>query len=148
MQTVVINTDGACRGNPGPGGWGAVLQYGDKTKELYGGTGATTNNRMELTAVIEALQAVKVPCKITLRSDSKYVLQGITEWMPNWKMRGWRTAAKKPVLNVDLWQTLDQLVSHSKHQIDWQWVKGHNGDPGNERADALANLGIDALSNA
>ena len=144
MQAVTINTDGACRGNPGPGGWGAVLQYGGKTKELYGGTGATTNNRMELTAVIEALQALKVPCKITLRSDSKYVLQGITEWMPNWKQRGWRTAAKKPVLNVDLWQTLDELVG--KHKIDWQWVKGHSGDAGNERADELANLGIDELS--
>ncbi|MEI7949398.1 MAG: ribonuclease HI [Gammaproteobacteria bacterium] len=144
MQKVTIHTDGACRGNPGPGGWGAVLQYGDKTKELYGGTIATTNNRMELTAVIEALQAVKVPCKITLISDSKYVLQGITEWMPNWKLRGWRTAAKKPVLNVDLWQTLDQLAV--KHHIDWQWVKGHSGDHGNERADELANLGIDELS--
>ncbi len=121
-----------------------MLEYGDKKRELYGGAAATTNNRMELTAVIEALQALKRPCKITLRSDSKYVLQGITEWMPNWKQRGWRTAAKKPVLNVDLWQTLDQLAG--KHHIDWQWVKGHNGDPGNERADELANLGIDELS--
>lgn len=143
MQSVIIYTDGACRGNPGPGGWGAVLQHGDKQKELYGGVAVTTNNRMELTAVIEALQALNRPCKVVLKSDSKYVLQGITEWLPNWKQRGWRTAAKKPVLNVDLWQTLDHLAG--KHTIDWQWVKGHSGDPGNERADHLANRGIDEL---
>jgi len=143
VQSVIIYTDGACRGNPGPGGWGAVLQHGDKQKELYGGVAVTTNNRMELTAVIEALQALNRPCKVVLKSDSKYVLQGITEWLPNWKQRGWRTAAKKPVLNVDLWQTLDHLAG--KHTIDWQWVKGHSGDPGNERADHLANRGIDEL---
>ena len=143
-REVTIYTDGACRGNPGPGGWGAVLQYGDTVRELHGGTMATTNNRMELTAVIEALQALKRPCRITVMSDSKYVLQGISEWLPGWKQRGWRTAAKKPVLNVDLWQTLDQLVS--QHDIDWQWVKGHAGHPGNERADQLANLGIDELA--
>ncbi|HTR00705.1 MAG TPA: ribonuclease HI [Candidatus Acidoferrum sp.] len=144
MQRVTIHTDGACRGNPGPGGWGAVLEYGDKRKELYGGEAATTNNRMELTAVIKALQALKRPCDIVLRSDSKYVLQGITEWLPQWKQRGWRTAAKKPVLNVDLWQTLDELSA--RHHIDWQWVRGHTGDAGNERADQLANLGIDQLT--
>lgn len=144
MQTVTIYTDGACRGNPGPGGWGVVLQYGDHCKELYGGVAATTNNRMELTAVIEALQVLKRPCRIVLKSDSKYVLQGITEWLPNWKQRGWRTAAKKPVLNVDLWQSLDQLAAG--HTIDWQWVRGHSGEPGNERADQLANRGIDELA--
>lgn len=141
---VTIYTDGACRGNPGPGGWGAVLHYGNKTRELHGGTSATTNNRMELTAVIEALHVLKRPCHITVFSDSKYVLHGISEWMPGWKQRGWRTAAKKPVMNVDLWQTLDQLAS--KHRIDWKWVKGHDGNPGNERADELANLGIDELN--
>jgi ribonuclease HI len=144
MQHVTIHTDGACRGNPGPGGWGAVLEYGDKRKELHGGEAATTNNRMELTAVIRALQALNRPCRIVLKSDSKYVLHGITEWLPQWKLRGWKTAAKKPVLNVDLWQTLDALAV--QHKIDWQWVRGHTGDPGNERADELANQGIDELS--
>ena len=144
MQAVTIYTDGACRGNPGPGGWGVVLQSGDRCRELYGGEAATTNNRMELTAVIEALQALKRPCSVVLKSDSKYVLQGITEWLPNWKQRGWRTAAKKPVLNVDLWQRLDQLAG--QHSIDWQWVRGHSGEPGNERADQLANKGIDELA--
>jgi ribonuclease HI len=143
-EIVRIYTDGACRGNPGPGGWGVVLQYGDKVRELHGGEPHTTNNRMELTAVIRALQALKRPCEIVLKSDSQYVLKGISEWLPNWKQRGWRTAAKKPVINVDLWQALDTLAQ--LHRIDWQWVKGHNGEPGNERADALANQGIDELA--
>ena len=143
MQAVTIYTDGACRGNPGPGGWGVLLQCGDQSRELYGGVAATTNNRMELTAVIEALQALRRPCKVVLKSDSKYVLQGITEWLPNWKQRGWRTAARKPVMNFDLWQTLDALTGN--HSIDWQWVKGHSGETGNERADQLANRGIDEL---
>jgi ribonuclease HI len=140
---VTIYTDGACRGNPGPGGWGAVLQCGGSEKELWGGEATTTNNRMELTAAIEGLAALKRPCHVLLKTDSKYVLQGITEWMPQWKQRGWRTAAKKPVLNVDLWQSLDALVQ--QHQVQWQWVKGHAGDPGNEHADQLANRGIDEL---
>lgn len=143
MHEVTIHTDGACRGNPGPGGWGVVLESGSTRKELYGGEKLTTNNRMELTAAIEALKALKRPCHVLMRCDSKYVLQGITEWLPQWKQRGWRTAAKKPVMNADLWQQLDTLVV--KHQIDWQWVAGHSGDPGNERADQLANLGIDEL---
>lgn len=140
---VTIHTDGACRGNPGPGGWGAILESGTTRKTLHGGEAQTTNNRMELTAVIRALAALKRPCNITLYSDSKYVLQGITEWMPNWKSRGWKTAAKKPVLNLDLWQALDAEVA--RHTIDWQWVKGHSGNPGNEAADQLANRGIDEL---
>ena len=143
MSTVLIHTDGACRGNPGPGGWGVVLEYGERRSELHGGEAHTTNNRMELTAAIKALQALKRPCKVVLHSDSRYVLQGITEWLPQWKQRGWKTAAKKPVLNVDLWQTLDALAV--THQIDWQWVKGHDGDPGNERADGLANLGVEKV---
>jgi ribonuclease HI len=140
---VTIHTDGACRGNPGPGGWGAVLAAAGSRKLLYGGENPTTNNRMELTAVIRALEALKRPCHVTLYSDSKYVLQGITEWMPNWKKRGWMTSAKKPVLNVDLWQALD--IEVARHTIDWQWVKGHSGNEGNEEADRLANLGIDEL---
>lgn len=143
-QMVTIYTDGACRGNPGPGGWGAILECAGKEKELYGGEADTTNNRMELTAVIKALESLSRPCEITLFSDSKYVLQGITEWVHNWKKRGWRTANKKPVMNVDLWKQLDSLVP--THQIDWQWVKGHSGDPGNELADELANRGIDDLA--
>lgn len=143
MSQINIYTDGACRGNPGPGGWGALLQYGDKQKKLYGGEANTTNNRMELMAVIKALESLTRPCEIKVISDSKYVLQGITEWIINWKKRGWKTASKKPVLNVDLWQQLDSLVG--EHQIDWQWVKGHSGDPGNEMADQLANQGIDEL---
>ncbi len=140
---VTIHTDGACRGNPGPGGWGAILDSGTTRKTLHGGEAHTTNNRMELTAVIRALTALKRPCHITLYSDSKYVLQGITEWMPNWKSRGWKTAAKKPVLNLDLWQALDAEVA--RHTIDWQWVKGHSGNAGNDAADQLANRGIDEL---
>ncbi len=142
-MVVTIHTDGACRGNPGPGGWGASLEYGDNQRLLYGGELNTTNNRMELTAVIKALQALKFNCQIELYTDSKYVLQGITDWMANWKKRNWRTADKKPVKNVDLWQELDELVS--EHDINWHWVKGHSGHPGNELADQLANKGIDEL---
>jgi ribonuclease HI len=141
---VTIHTDGACRGNPGPGGWGAILESGSTRKTLHGGEPLTTNNRMELTAVIQALAALKRPCRVTLYSDSIYVLKGITEWMPNWKTKGWKTAAKKPVMNVDLWQALDAEVA--RHTIDWQWVKGHSGHAGNEEADRLANLGIDELT--
>lgn len=142
-NTVTIYTDGACRGNPGPGGWGAVLEYNGKQRTLHGGEKISTNNRMELTAVIKALEALRFPCDIDLYSDSKYVLQGITEWLPNWKKRNWLTASKKPVLNVDLWQELDLLVA--QHKINWHWVKGHSGHPGNEMADAMANKGIDEL---
>lgn len=142
-DAVSIYTDGACRGNPGPGGWGAVLRYGSTEKELYGGEAATTNNRMELTAVIRALQALKRPCKVHLTTDSQYVIKGIREWMPGWKRRGWKNSAKKTVLNIDLWQQLDKLVA--LHEIDWEWVRGHSGHPENERADALANRGIDEL---
>ncbi|MDP3828360.1 MAG: ribonuclease HI [Polaromonas sp.] len=141
-QHVVIYTDGACKGNPGPGGWGAMLTSGDTVKELFGGEMGTTNNRMEMTAVIEALAALKRPCRVTLYLDSEYVRKGITEWISGWKARGWRTAAKQPVKNIDLWQKLDNLISSSGHTIDWRWVKGHAGDPGNERADALANKGV------
>ena len=142
-QHIVIYTDGACKGNPGPGGWGALLRMGDTEKEIFGGELGTTNNRMEMTAVIEALAALKRPCQITLYLDSQYVLKGITEWIEGWKARGWRTAAKAPVKNVDLWQQLDALLVSSGHKIDWRWVRGHNGDPGNERADALANKGVE-----
>ncbi len=141
---VKIYTDGACRGNPGPGGWGVVLEYGGSSKELYGGEAHTTNNRMELTAVIMALQSLNRSCDVLLNSDSKYVLHGITEWLPQWKQRGWKTAAKKPVLNVELWRTLDELAA--RHRIEWSWVRGHSGEPGNERADLLANRGIDELA--
>ncbi|MDW5444967.1 ribonuclease HI [Polaromonas sp. SM01] len=141
-QHVVIYTDGACKGNPGPGGWGALMTTGDSVKELFGGELDTTNNRMEMTAVIEALAALKRPCQVTLYVDSQYVLKGMTEWIKGWKARGWRTASKEPVKNVDLWQKLDALVSGSGHKIDWRWVRGHDGDPGNERADVLANKGV------
>src|SRR5438445_4490379 len=134
QQHVVIYTDGACRGNPGPGGWGALLMMGSLEKELFGGERGTTNNRMEMTAVIEALAALKRPCGVTLYLDSEYVRKGITEWIHGWKARGWRTAARAPVKNVDLWQRLDALVTSSGHNIDWRWVKGHAGDPGHERA--------------
>jgi ribonuclease HI len=142
-ERVVIYTDGACRGNPGPGGWGAVLQFKDKTREIYGGEQQTTNNRMELMAAIMALETLSRACKVKLNTDSKYVLQGITEWMINWKARGWKTAAKKPVKNEDLWRRLDSAIE--RHEIQWQWVKGHSGNAGNELADSLANQGIDEL---
>ena len=143
MNPVVIYTDGACKGNPGPGGWGVLLKSGPTEKELFGGDPSTTNNRMELMAVIQALSALKRPCAVTLFVDSQYVLKGITEWMAGWKAKGWRTASKAPVKNVELWQQLDNLVRDSGHVIDWRWVRGHNGDPGNERADALANRGVE-----
>ncbi len=143
MKIVEIYTDGACRGNPGPGGWGAWLKYAAAEKEMYGGERETTNNRMELMAAIQALEVLNKPCQVKLYSDSKYVLQGITEWMPNWKKRGWKTAAKKPVKNEDLWRRLDSAMQ--KHEIEWIWVKGHAGILGNEKADQLANQGIDSL---
>ena len=142
-QAVEIYTDGACRGNPGPGGWGALLIAGNHRKTLHGGKPETTNNRMELMAAIEALNALKGPSTVALHTDSKYVMHGITEWMDNWKRRGWKTAARKPVKNQDLWQALDEAIA--RHDIEWKWVKGHDGNPGNEEADALANLGIDEL---
>ena len=140
---IIIYTDGACRGNPGPGGWGALLQAGPHEKALCGGEAHTTNNRMELTAVIRALQALKRPSAVQIHTDSQYVQKGISEWIHNWKRRGWLTADKQPVKNVDLWKTLDELAC--AHQIDWRWVKGHAGHPGNERADQLANQGINEL---
>lgn len=141
---VDIFTDGACRGNPGPGGWGAVMRFKGKEKQLYGGDSETTNNRMELKAVIEALEQLTRPAAVRVTTDSKYVKQGITEWIHNWKRNGWRTAAKKPVKNSDLWQELDDLAA--KHDVVWDWVKGHSGHPDNELADALANKGIDELA--
>ncbi len=141
---VEIFTDGACRGNPGPGGWGALLRYKGKDKTLHGGEKQTTNNRMELMAAIVAIESLKRPCAVKLTTDSKYVMQGITEWMDNWKKRGWKTAARKPVKNVDLWQRLDQALA--THQVSWHWVKGHSGHPENELADELANRGIDELA--
>jgi ribonuclease HI len=137
---VEIYTDGACSGNPGPGGWGALLIYGKHQKEIYGGAPETTNNRMELTAAIEALNALNKPCTINLHTDSVYVKDGITKWIEGWKNRGWKTAAKKPVKNAELWQALDEAVKH--HKINWKWVKGHAGIPGNEKADELANIGM------
>jgi ribonuclease HI len=142
MNQVEIYTDGACKGNPGPGGWGVLLRSGSTVKELYGGERSTTNNRMELTAVIKALEALKRPCAVTLHLDSQYVLKGITEWLPGWKAKGWKTASRQPVKNAELWRHLDDLLLRSGHVVDWRWVRGHNGDPGNERADALANLGV------
>jgi len=143
MKKIDIYTDGACRGNPGPGGWGALLIYKDADKAIYGGEIDTTNNRMEMTAIIEALKIVKMDCNITLYTDSKYVMDGITKWLSNWKKKGWITSKKKPVKNKDLWQILEESIS--KHNIEWQWVKGHAGIPGNEKADELANQGIDEL---
>jgi len=140
MKQVRAFTDGACSGNPGPGGWGVVLQFGDHERELHGGAQDTTNNRMELTAAIEALKALSEPCQVSLTTDSTYVKDGITQWLANWKRNGWRTAAKKPVKNQDLWQALDH--ESARHEIDWCWVKGHSGHPENERADRLANLGM------
>jgi ribonuclease HI len=141
---VLIYTDGACKGNPGPGGWGVWLRSGEHQKELFGGDKLTTNNRMELTAVIEALASLKRPCKVTIYTDSQYVRQGITTWIHGWKARGWTTADKKPVKNVELWQRLDTL--NASHHVSWKWVKGHSGDPGNERADQLANKGVESVS--
>ena len=141
MTHVIIHTDGACKGNPGPGGWGAVLQAGGgHEKELWGGEANTTNNRMELTAAIMALEALKRPCRVDLHTDSKYVMQGVTEWIHGWKARGWKTASKEPVKNADLWRELDRLAA--QHEVDWRWVRGHAGHPENERADALARRGI------
>ena len=142
LNEVTIYTDGACKGNPGPGGWGAWLKSGTSEKELFGGELNTTNNRMELTAVIEGLAALKRPCKVVLYLDSQYVRQGITEWIRGWKAKGWVTSTKQPVKNVELWKRLDALVQNGGHQIEWRWVKGHSGDPGNEKADALANKGV------
>jgi len=143
-KRVEIFTDGACKGNPGPGGWGALLRWGTTERELCGGESATTNNRMELTAVIEALKALTRPVKVRLHTDSTYVHQGISKWIHGWKKNGWRTADKKPVKNVDLWQALDAALG--EHDIEWRWVKGHAGHDGNERADALANRGIELLA--
>jgi ribonuclease HI len=140
---VHIYTDGACKGNPGPGGWGVLLKSGETERELFGGEPATTNNRMELLAVIRALEALKRPCTVTLHVDSQYVLKGMTEWLAGWKAKGWRTASKQPVKNQELWQELDELVNRKGHAIEWRWVRGHNGDPGNERADELANRGVE-----
>ncbi len=145
MADVEIFTDGACKGNPGPGGWGALLRYNGHEKELFGGEPDTTNNRMELMAAIKALESLKRPCKVRLTTDSVYVRSGITEWLPNWKKRGWKTAARKPVKNADLWKRLDEATQ--RHEISWHWVKGHSGHAENERADELANRGIEQLEN-
>ncbi len=145
MKDVVIYTDGACKGNPGPGGWGAWLRSGVHEREIWGGEAQTTNNRMELTAVIESLAALKSASRVTLHLDSEYVRNGITTWIHNWKRRGWRTASNQAVKNVDLWQRLDALTQ--LHTVDWRWVRGHAGDVGNERADALANRGVDEIRN-
>ena len=143
MKTVNIYTDGACRGNPGIGGWGVYIEYGETIKELYGGDELTTNNKMELTAAIKGLEALNTKCQVNLITDSKYVMDGITLWIQNWKKNNWRTAAKKDVKNKELWQKLDQLIS--QHRVQWHWVKGHSGDEGNETADLLANKGIDSI---
>jgi len=145
LKTIEIFTDGACKGNPGPGGWGALLRYGKHEKKLYGGELDTTNNRMELTAAIEALKALKRPSKVELTTDSVYVKNGINQWLEGWKAKGWKTAAKKPVKNQDLWQALDEQVV--KHQVNWHWVKGHSGHTENEIADELANLGVEKALN-
>lgn len=139
-ESIEIFADGACKGNPGPGGWGVILRAGQHEKELCGGEADTTNNRMELTAVIRALEALKRPCRVALYTDSQYVIKGMTEWLPGWKKRGWKNSAKEPVKNVDLWQQLEQLAL--QHEIEWNWVKGHAGHPENERADELANKGV------
>ncbi|AEG68861.1 ribonuclease HI [Ralstonia solanacearum] len=146
MQEVTVYSDGACKGNPGLGGWGTVLVSGGHEKELFGGEAVTTNNRMELMAVIEAFRALKRPCRVKVYTDSQYVQKGISEWLAGWKARGWKTADKKPVKNDDLWRTLDELVV--AHEVSWHWVKGHAGHPGNERADALANKGVEVARQA
>lgn len=143
MKKVEIYSDGACRGNPGPGGWGTLLRWNGKEKTLYGGERETTNNRMELTAAIRGLQSLKQPCHVVLTTDSEYLRKGITEWLPNWKRRGWKTAARKPVKNADLWQALDEEAQ--RHEVDWRWVRGHSGHAENETADRLANQGIDEM---
>jgi len=143
MKQVIIYTDGACRGNPGPGGWGALIKFDSAEKGIFGGQTDTTNNQMELLAAIEGLAILKESCSVELFTDSKYVMDGITQWIQNWKKNNWRTAAKKDVKNKELWQKLDQLISH--HQVQWHWVKGHSGDAGNETADLLANKGIDSI---
>ncbi|WP_372965136.1 ribonuclease HI [Marinobacter sp.] len=143
---VVIYTDGACKGNPGPGGWGVVLRYGGAEKKMHGGESLTTNNRMELIAAIQGLRALNRNCKVDLYTDSQYVRKGITEWMAGWKRNGWKTAARKPVKNADLWQELD--AESARHQVTWHWVKGHAGHPGNELADELANLGVAGIKGA
>jgi ribonuclease HI len=143
VSEVIVHTDGACKGNPGPGGWGAILESTGHRKELCGGEALTTNNRMELTAAIEALAALKRHCVVQLYTDSQYVRLGITEWLPQWKKRGWKTADRKPVKNADLWLRLEEQIG--RHQVHWHWVKGHSGHPGNERADELANEGIRSL---
>ena len=143
---VVLYTDGACKGNPGPGGWGVVLRYGDANKMLHGGEANTTNNRMELMAAIQGLKALRRACNVELYTDSQYVRKGITEWMTGWKRNGWKTAAKKPVKNEDLWRELDGEVA--RHKVNWHWVKGHSGNPDNELADELANRGVEELANA
>ncbi|WP_415894636.1 ribonuclease HI [Neptuniibacter sp. PT34_22] len=143
MKIVEIFTDGACKGNPGPGGWGAVMRYGDAEKQLWGGEQDTTNNRMELLAAIKALETLNRPCEVVLTTDSQYVRQGITEWIDGWKRRGWKNSQKKPVKNADLWQRLDKATE--PHSIDWRWVKGHSGHPENELADQLANRGVEEL---
>ena len=144
MSHVIIHTDGACKGNPGPGGWGAILQTGGgHEKELCGGEPLTTNNRMELMGAIRALEALTRPCRVDLHTDSRYVMDGITKWIGPWKARGWKTASRQPVKNVELWQRLDEL--NAAHEVHWRWVKGHSGDPGNERADQLANRGVDSV---
>jgi ribonuclease HI len=140
MTDAVIYTDGACSGNPGPGGWGAVLRYGGHLKEIHGGERSTTNNRMELTAAIRALESLKRPSSVQLYTDSRYLLDGITKWLPGWERNGWKTASKQPVKNADLWRRL--VEAKQPHTVTWHWVKGHEGDPGNERADELARLGI------
>jgi ribonuclease HI len=142
-QAVEMYTDGACKGNPGPGGWGCLLRFKDAEKELCGGESETTNNRMELTAVIRGLEALKRSCSVRIVTDSQYVKQGMTQWIHNWRRNGWRTASKQPVKNRDLWEQLDALLN--RHEVQWQWVKGHAGHPENERADALANQGIKAI---
>lgn len=143
MSEVTIYTDGACRGNPGPGGWGVLLQRGERERTLKGAENMTTNNRMELTAAVQALNALTRACQVALYTDSEYVRRGISEWLPSWKARGWKTADRKPVKNIDLWQALDQAAA--RHQVSWHWVRGHTGHPGNERADQLANEAIDEL---